>query len=103
MFSPPGVSRDAMDKYVVLSLHTDGLGPRRGEFSELLQEMTGTSSVPSYVVVDPDPAGDRVLAVYDYNHTVPADDFGPRLDKARRRFERNLKRRRALSGRKTTR
>lgn len=87
-----------MDKYVILSLYTDS-GPRSGEFADMLQEMTATSSVPSYVVVDPTESGDKVLSVSDYNHTVPADDFGPRLDKARRRFERIDARRRATVGR----
>ena len=87
-----------MNEYVVLSLYTDGEGPRREEFSALLQEWTGTSSVPSYVMIDPDPAGDRILAKFDYNHTVPADGFAPMLEKARRRFLRNEARRQALAG-----
>ena len=74
---------DAMNKFLVLSLFTDE-GPRKDEFSELGQQMTGSVTVPQYVLVDPHDY--KVLASFDYNQ-AREDDFAERVEKAHRRYQ----------------
>ncbi len=91
MFSKQkGKSRLVMDKMVVLSLHTDGKGNRRNEFAAWRDKLTGTSSNPVYVVMDPFEK-DKVLFDTDYNVAKDDELFAAKLGKANRRFLRALK------------
>lgn len=73
-----------MSRMVVTSLFTDQ-GPRKDEFGALLQQMTGSVSVPMYVVYDP--VADRRISQYDYNQMIDAD-VADDLARDLRRFER---------------
>ena len=80
-----------MSKFVVVSLYTDGLGPRANEFGELRAHLTGSVSNPMYAIVDPF-EGERVLYQADYNAAV-ADNFADKLARVKRRVGRNMIRR----------
>lgn len=73
---------DAMNKYVVLSLHTD-FGPDAAAYSRLREELTGSATIPMYVLRDP--FDDKVMRTFDYNQAKAAD-FGARIESGRRQF-----------------
>ncbi len=85
-----GKSRAAMNGMVVLSLYTDGQGPRKEEFALLRDRLTGTASNPVYAVVDPFEK-DKVLYKTDFNTAKDDALFGEKLAKAARRFKRAAK------------
>ena len=82
-----------MDKMVILSLYTDGQGARRDEFGDMRDRLTGSSTIPGYVIMDPFEV-DKVLYKTDYNTAIQDDVFGKKIGKAARRFQRSMKRRR---------
>ena len=97
MFSKQnGKSKAEMDNMIILSLYTDGQGQRRDEFGNLRDKLTGSSTIPGYVVVDPW-APEKVLYKTDYNTAIDDDAFGPKLGKAARRVQRAMKRRRPVA------
>lgn len=79
----------AMNKTVVASLFCDG-PPRGEEYEALREEMTGSSTAPIYVIVDPFTM--KKLGQWDYFDAI-ADNFGERLEKSLRRFDRLQSRR----------
>ncbi len=76
---------------VVVSLHTDGKGPRRDEFARLREKLTGSIANPVYVILDP-LQPDEAIWVADYND-AKASSFAKKLGRARRRVERAFLRR----------
>ena len=101
MFSrKDGVTRAQMDKMVVLSLHTDGEGPRREEFAALRDRLTQSATIPGYVVVDPF-EDLKVLYKTDYNTAIKDKVFGEKLARAARRFHRSMRRRQPVVDKKT--
>ncbi|HGY90845.1 MAG TPA: hypothetical protein ENK43_06715 [Planctomycetes bacterium] len=91
MFSTKKDVIEEMNRMVVVSLHTDGKGPRKDEFSRLREKLTGSITNPAYVVLDP-AAPDEAVWVADYND-AKADSFAKKLARARRRVERAFLRR----------
>ena len=84
MFSKDKTVIEQMNKMVVTSLFTDS-GLRADEFQKLKEEMTNSVTNPIYVVIDP--FSGKKLGQYDYNDAI-LPDFGARLAKNVRRFER---------------
>lgn len=74
----------AMNKTVVASLFCDG-PPKGEEYAALREEMTGSSTAPIYIIVDPFTM--KKLGQWDYFDAIDAR-FGERLEKSLRRFDR---------------
>lgn len=86
MFSQKSDVIEAMDQMVVVSLYTDGPGPRTAEFNRLRERLTGSSTNPMYLVVSPFDV-DKVLYQADYNQAID-DGFAEKLGRASRRATR---------------
>ena len=73
-----------MNRYVVVSLYTDG-GPNREMYNKLRETLTGSATNPQYVLRDP--FDDKVLDVFDYNQ-VKASTFAGAVERGARRCSR---------------
>ena len=98
MFSQKQDVIKAMDKYVILSLHTDGKGANRDAYADWCEELTGSRSVPLYVLMDVGGDVDKRLATADYNVAV-SDGFAKKVERGVRRFDRRQKKRDAAAAR----
>ena len=90
MFSRKQDAIEAMNKYVVVSLYTDGPTELDEEHGKLREQLTGSVTNPVYVLRDP--FDGKVMTVLDYNQAM-RDDFAKKVEKGRRRFDSRQRRR----------